>query len=100
MEPMPRPNSSPSDSSPTKQQLHLLNLDDLIPSTHNPRKHSRQQIRAIAKSIEAFEFCAPLLVDKNGQIIAGHGRFEAARFLGLAWVPVIFLAWISHTTLS
>jgi ParB-like chromosome segregation protein Spo0J len=84
---MPRPNSSPSDPSPTKQQLHLLNLDDLIPSTHNPRKHSRQQIRAIAKSIEAFGFCAPLLVDKKRQIIAGHGRYEAAKFLGLVPSP-------------
>jgi DNA modification methylase len=97
MEPMPRPNSSPSDPSPTKQQLHLLNLDDLIPSTHNPRKHSRQQIRAIAKSIEAFGFCAPLLADKNRQIIAGHGRYEAAKFLGLVRIPVIFLDHLTET---
>jgi DNA modification methylase len=97
MEPMHRPNSSPSDSAPTKQQLHLLNLDDLIPSIHSPRKHSRQQIRAIAKSIEAFGFCAPLLVDKNRQIIAGHGRYEAAKFLDLVRVPVIFLDHLTET---
>jgi DNA modification methylase len=94
---MPNPKSSPGDSSPTKQQLHLLNLDDLIPSTHNPRKHSRQQIRAIAKSIETFGFCAPLLVDKNRRIIAGHGRFEASKFLGLVRVPVIFLDHLTET---
>ncbi|MCP3391756.1 site-specific DNA-methyltransferase [Bradyrhizobium sp. CCGB12] len=71
--------------------LHYLSLDTLRPSSTNARKHSRAQIRAIAKSIEAFGFNAPLLVDRNKTILAGHGRYEAARLLGLADVPVLLL---------
>jgi DNA modification methylase len=48
-------------------------------------------VRAIAKSIEAFGFNAPILIDKNRKIIAGHGRYEAARHLRLAQVPIIRL---------
>ena len=48
-------------------------------------------MRAIARSIDAFGFNAPILVDKTSQIVAGHGRYEAARFLGLERIPVISL---------
>ena len=48
-------------------------------------------MRAIARSIQAFGFNAPILIDKNRKIIAGHGRYEAAIYLGLAQVPVICL---------
>src|SRR5258707_3019576 len=68
-----------------------LSVEQIFPDPSNPRKHSRAQIRAIAKSIEAFKFCAPILVDRTGKIVAGNGRYEAAIFLGLAQVPVIFL---------
>jgi hypothetical protein len=57
----------------------------------NPRVHSREQIRAIARSIEAFDFNVPILVDKADRIVAGHGRLEAAKQLKLAEVPVIRL---------
>jgi len=73
------------------RQISLLAVSDLVPAPNNPRKHSRPQIRAIAKSIEAFKFCAPILIDRNKQIVAGHGRWEAAKFLGLTQVPVVFL---------
>ncbi len=61
----------------------------LTPAPDNPRVHAPQQVHAIARSIETFGFTAPLLVDRNGQVIAGHGRLEAAKLLGLAEVPVI-----------
>jgi DNA modification methylase len=73
------------------RQISLVAVSDLVPAPNNPRKHSRPQIRAIAKSIEAFKFCAPILIDRNKQIVAGHGRWEAAKFLGLTQVPVVFL---------
>ena len=69
----------------------------LTPHPRNPRKHSRAQIQAIAKSIKAFGFNAPILIDKDRQIVAGHGRFEAAKLLGLEKVPVIFLEHLSPT---
>ncbi|WP_175492718.1 ParB/Srx family N-terminal domain-containing protein, partial [Methylocapsa palsarum] len=70
-------------------------LDELKPNPRNPRKHSREQIRAIARSIEAFGFNAPILIDSNKQLIAGHGRFEAAKLLGRSEIPVICLDHLS-----
>ena len=72
-------------------QLMFARTSDLKPDPRNPRKHNRAQIQAIARSIQAFGFNAPVLVDKNKQIIAGHGRFEAAKLSGCAQVPVICL---------
>lgn len=62
---------------------------DLKPSPWNARKHSKSQIRKIAESVEAFDFVNPVLVDKHGQIVAGHGRVEAAKVLGLGTVPTL-----------
>lgn len=57
----------------------------------NARQHSRKQIDQIKASISEFGFGNPILVDKDGVIIAGHGRMLAARELGLETVPVIVL---------
>lgn len=57
----------------------------------NPRTHSRKQIRQIASSIERFGFTNPILIDSDKCIIAGHGRVEAAKQLGLTEVPTIRL---------
>jgi DNA modification methylase len=73
------------------RKLIFLATTSLTPHPRNPRKHSRAQIRAIAKSIEAFGFNAPILVDRNGTIRAGHGRWEAAKLLGMTQVPVVRL---------
>jgi ParB-like nuclease domain/DNA methylase len=73
----------------------ILPLDQLKPDPLNPRKHSREQIRAIARSINAFGFNAPILIDANKQIIAGHGRYEAAKLSGCTQVPVV---WLEHLT--
>jgi DNA modification methylase len=72
-------------------ELALVSLDALQPDPRNPRKHSRIQLRAIARSIDAFGFNAPVLVDKRNQIVAGHGRYEAAKLLDLKTIPVISL---------
>jgi DNA modification methylase len=61
----------------------------------NSRSHSNKQIRQIANSIVAFGFTNPLLVAEDGELIAGEGRYKAARLLGLAKVPVIVLAGLS-----
>jgi DNA modification methylase len=64
---------------------------DLQPHPSNARKHSKAQIRAIAKSIAAFGFNAPILTNKDLQVLAGHGRCEGAKLLGMTHVPVILL---------
>jgi DNA modification methylase len=81
----------------SQKQISYEPIGALTPHPRNPRKHSRAQIWAIAKSIETFEFNAPILIDKDRQIVAGHGRFEAAKLLGLEKVPVIFLEHLSPT---
>jgi DNA modification methylase len=83
--------------SATRRQLSFVAIGTLIPDPHNPRKHGRAQINAIAKSIEAFGFNAPILVDKNNKIVAGHGRYEAAKLLGLEKIPIVSLDHLTET---
>ena len=64
---------------------------ELKPRASNPRTHSRKQIRQIADSIKQFGFTNPVLLDRDDGIIAGHGRVEAAKLLGLTAVPTICL---------
>jgi len=63
----------------------------LQPRATNPRTHSKKQIRQIANSIKQFGFNNPVLVDRAGGIVAGHGRVEAAKLIGLENVPTIRL---------
>ena len=64
-------------------------IDDLIPYVSNARTHSETQVAEIAGSIRQFGFLVPILIDDNGTVIAGHGRLQAARKLGLEQVPVV-----------
>src|ERR1700721_3851401 len=72
-------------------------IGDLIPDPRNARTHSKRQIDQIKASIEAFGFTNPILADPEGHIIAGHGRLQAARALGLTEVPTIVLPGLSET---
>jgi ParB-like nuclease domain len=76
-------------------RLELLPVGSLKPSKRNARKHSEKQIQQIAKSIARFGFTNPVLIDDDGQIIAGHGRIEAAKLLKLQKVPVLRLSHLS-----
>jgi len=78
-------------------RFKAVNLSDLRASPNNARKHTSTQIKALARSIEAFGFAAPILADKNGNILAGHARFKAAESLGLKQVPAIFLDHLTET---
>ena len=64
---------------------------ELTEYSNNPRTHSPDQIQKIAESIKAFGFVSPLIVDTDGELIAGHGRLAAAKLLGLQCVPVVRL---------
>lgn len=63
-----------------QRQISVCAVADLAPHPRNARKHSRAQIRAIAKSIEAFGFNAPILVDRNRQILAGQNTSSSLAF--------------------
>lgn len=69
-----------------------MDINKIKPYSKNAKKHPKKQIDQIAKSIEEFGFNQPIVIDKNGVIIVGHGRYEAAKVLGLTDVPVLQLA--------
>ncbi len=71
--------------------------DSLRPYARNARRHSRKQVRQIADSIERFGFTNPVLISDDGEIIAGHGRVQAAKLLGMASVPTLKLSHLSET---
>lgn len=71
-------------------------LEDLVPYSRNARTHSEEQVDKIAASIAEFGFTAPILVDVNAGILAGHGRLAAARKLDMSHVPVIQLDHLSE----
>jgi DNA modification methylase len=61
----------------------------------NARVHSKKQIKQIAASIERFGFVNPVLASDDGEIVAGHGRVEAAKLLGRKMVPTLALSHLS-----
>jgi DNA modification methylase len=65
------------------------------PNPQNTRTHSAKQVGQIKNSMVCFGFTNPLLVSEDGELIAGHGRYEAAKEIGLATVPVIVVAGLS-----
>jgi DNA modification methylase len=72
--------------------IEAVPVGRLRPYPGNPRTHSKKQVRQIADSIRRFGFTNPVLIGEDGEIIAGHGRVEAAKLLGMATVPTLRLA--------
>lgn len=75
-------------------------VSSLKPYANNPRTHTKKQIRQIAESIRTFGWTNPVLVDANDRIIAGHGRVEAAKLLGIPTVPVLRIEDLSEAQLK
>jgi DNA modification methylase len=71
--------------------VEYKSLTALKPYSQNARTHTKHQIRQIAESIRIFGYTNPVLVDLSDRIIAGHGRVEAAKLLGMDQVPTIRL---------
>jgi ParB-like chromosome segregation protein Spo0J len=77
--------------------VEVLPINRLRPWPRNARTHSRKQIRQIAESIRRFGFTNPVLIDGDNQILAGHGRVEAARELGLETISCMRIDHMSPT---
>src|ERR1039457_3845543 len=77
-------------------KIEYTPVRELRPHVNNARTHSKKQNRQIARSIEKFGFCNPVLVDDAKLIIAGHGRVEAAKLLGMDEVPTCQLSHLSE----
>lgn len=71
-------------------------VGSLVPSARNARTHPKRQVEQIVASIREFGFTNPILTDPDGTVIAGHGRFLAAKAMGLADVPTITLEGLSE----
>ncbi|WOH48263.1 ParB/Srx family N-terminal domain-containing protein [Bradyrhizobium sp. sBnM-33] len=77
------------DDFPDKPAVETLPIDQLRPYERNSRRHSDEQIRQIAASIQQWGWTMPILAADDGMVLAGHGRLAAGRLLGLTQVPVI-----------
>ena len=73
------------------KQRKNVPVDRLIPYVNNAKVHSEDQVTRIASSIREFGFLSPVLVDKDYNIIAGHGRVMAAKKLDMKEVPCLFV---------
>ena len=75
-----------------KLSIEYRPIGDLKPRPTNPRTHSKKQIEQIAASIHRFGFTNPVLIDDGNGVIAGHGRLEAAKLIGMDEVPTVRLS--------
>lgn len=74
------------------EQLLTMPIDELVPYANNARVHSKKQIAQIRTSLREFGFVTPVLIDFDNNIIAGHGRVEAARAEGMTEVPCVLIS--------
>ena len=79
------------------RQIVEHQISKLRPYASNARTHSKKQVKQIAASIERFGFTNPVLISDDLEIIAGHGRVEAAKLLGRQSVPTLALSHLSAT---
>ena len=79
----------------TTTEMTLISIDKLIPYINNARTHSPEQITKLRSSLREFGFVNPVLIDRSFNIIAGHGRYEAAKAEGYSEVPCVY---VDHLT--
>ena len=79
----------------TTERFEKVNIDKLIPYARNARTHSKEQINQLRGSLREFGFVNPVIVDKDLNIIAGHGRILAAKEENMTEVPCVF---VEHLT--
>jgi len=84
----------------TPLAVTYCSIDRLKLNPNNPRIHSSRQIRQIARSIKAFGFNVPVLIDGASRVIAGHGRILACRELRWTQVPTIRLEHLTDAQVS
>lgn len=76
-------------------RLELRPIKSLKPYAKNARTHSPAQIKQLRKSLQEFGFVSPVLITAAGDVIAGHGRIEAARAEGISEIPCVL---VEHLT--
>ena len=94
--PIRKSNRTPSET----PGITPLPLDEIKPYARNARRHSDKQIDLIARSIREFGFNNPVLIDRDNAIVAGHGRYEAAKRLKLKTVPTVLLEHLTEAQIK
>lgn len=75
-------------------------IENLKPYRNNAKLHPPEQVELIAKSLERFGFNQAIVIDKNDEIVAGHGRYLAAMKLGMKEVPVVRLEGLTQKEIN
>lgn len=81
----------------TTTKLEMRRVADLVPYARNARVHSEEQILQLRASLREFGFVAPLLIDAQGNILAGHGRLMAAQAEDMEEVPCVLVEHLTDT---
>lgn len=79
----------------TTNEMQLVSISKLVPYQNNARTHSPAQIQKLRSSLREFGFVNPVIIDRDYNVIAGHGRIAAAREEGITEVPCVF---VDHLT--
>ena len=74
----------------TTERFEKVSIDKLIPYARNARTHNKEQIKQLRASLREFGFVNPCIIDKDYNIIAGHGRVMAAKEEGISEIPCVF----------
>ena len=79
----------------TTSEMQMVPIGKLIPYVNNARTHSEDQITKLRSSLREFGFINPILIDRNFNVIAGHGRLAAAKAENFDEVPCVY---VDHLT--
>ena len=79
----------------TTTEMQLIATEKLIPYVNNARTHSAEQINKLRSSLREFGFINPVIIDRDFNVIAGHGRIEAAKAEGISEVPCVFADYLT-----
>ena len=74
----------------TTTEFQLVDINKLVPYANNARTHNKEQILKLRSSLREFGFVNPVIIDKEYNVLAGHGRIEAAKEEGIAEVPCVY----------
>ncbi|MGN1457474.1 MAG: site-specific DNA-methyltransferase [Acutalibacteraceae bacterium] len=80
----------------TTTEMQLVDIDKLIPYVNNARTHNAQQITKLRSSLREFGFINPVIIDRNYNVIAGHGRILAAKEENIKEVPCVFVDYLTE----
>ena len=80
----------------TTTEMQLIPLGKLVPYVNNARTHSPEQLSKLRSSLREFGFINPVIIDRDFNVIAGHGRIAAAKEEGMEEVPCVFVDYLTE----